>query len=125
MSRPISRMELLAYRAEFRNDLFRQIHRRLRELKATGFTQKRMAQRLGVDEGQLSRCLRGDTDLRLETLSDLARALGCRISASLQSLELPKTTQLTTVADYSDSEGEDQTVEAAVTGTDAGISIAA
>ena len=86
MSRPnraISNRELLAYRAEFRNELFRQVHERLAMLKARGFTQKEMAARLSMNEGQLSRCLRGDNDLRLETLSDLARALDCRIIANL------------------------------------------
>lgn len=84
---PISNREFLAYRAEFRNSLFRQIHRRLRKLREKGFTQKRMAKRLGMDEGQLSRCLRGENDLRLETLADLARALDCRISTSLVPLQ--------------------------------------
>jgi hypothetical protein len=36
---------------------------------------------------QLSRILRGDNDLRLETLSDLARALECRIEVRIISLE--------------------------------------
>ena len=36
-----------------------------------------------MDEGQLSRRLRGDYDLKLETLSDLARGLECRIDVKL------------------------------------------
>ena len=83
----ISEREYLAYRAEVRNTIFRQIHRRLRELKKDGFNQKRMAARLGMNEGQLSRILKGESDLRLETLSDLARALGCRIDTTLLPLE--------------------------------------
>jgi transcriptional regulator with XRE-family HTH domain len=78
--------ELMAYRAELRGDLFRQIHRKLREMKAKGFTQYRMAVRLGIEPSQLSRVLRGDTDIRLETLSDLARALGCRVRSTLAPL---------------------------------------
>lgn len=83
VNEPISNRELLAYRAELRNELFRQIHKRLALLKEKGFTQKQMAKLLSMNEGQLSRVLRGDADLRLETLSDLARALGCRIRANL------------------------------------------
>lgn len=36
-----------------------------------------------MDKGQLSRRLRGDYDLKLETLSDLARGLECRIDVRL------------------------------------------
>lgn len=86
---PIAERELLAYRAEFRNSIFRQIHKRLREAKERGFTQKQMAASLAMNEGQLSRLLRGDSDLRLETLSDLARALDCRIRAELTDLSDP------------------------------------
>src|SRR5690606_22554075 len=125
MSKQIGPRELLAYRAELRNDLFRQIHRRLRQLKSTGFTQKRLAQRLSMDEGQLSRCLRGETDLRLETLSDLARGLGCRITASLQPLEAVQVRQWTTIADYADnSDNDDDLTETSITGTeDANIEV--
>jgi transcriptional regulator with XRE-family HTH domain len=86
--KPIPARELMAYRAEVKGDIFRQIHARLRHLKAAGFTQKQFAQRLGMNEGQLSRVLKGETDLRLETLSDLARGLGCRIVANLNQLNL-------------------------------------
>lgn len=80
--------EFLAYRAEIKGDIFRQIHKRLAYLKTKGFTQKLLAETLGMDEGQLSRCLKGQNDLRLETLSDVARALGCRIRATLAPLDL-------------------------------------
>lgn len=83
----IAERELLTYRAEFRNSLFRQIHRRLRQLKEKGFKQKTMAVLLDMDEGQLSRLLRGESSLRLETLSDLARALDCRVRPVLSPLE--------------------------------------
>ena len=85
--RKISNREFLAYRAEVRGQIFRQIHKRLALLKSRGLTQRSLAARLGIDEGQLSRCLRGENDLRLETLSDLARALGCRIDATLTPLD--------------------------------------
>jgi transcriptional regulator with XRE-family HTH domain len=79
--------ELLAYRVELRGDLFRQIHRKLNALKASGFTQAKLAARLGMEQSQLSRLLRGETDIRLETLSDLARGLGCRVRPVLDPLE--------------------------------------
>lgn len=102
--RPISERELLAFRAEFRNNLFRQIHRRMRGLKATGLTQRRIATRLGMDPGQLSKVLNGEKDIRLETLSDLARALGCRISTSLSPIEQPHLVQanITTSVEWPD-----------------------
>jgi hypothetical protein len=83
----IATRELLAYRAELKGQIFRQIHKRLALLKSQGLTQKALAERLGMNEGQLSRCLKGLHDLRLETLSDLARALGCRIRATLAPLD--------------------------------------
>ena len=103
LERPFPERELLAYRAEFRNNLFRQIHRRLRQLKVSGFTQKRIAIRLGLDPGQLSKVLRGETDIRLETLADLARALGCRIRTTLSPVEQLEiqTNVLSTTVDWS------------------------
>jgi transcriptional regulator with XRE-family HTH domain len=55
-------------------------------VKQHGVTQKTLARRIGIDEGQLSRRLRGHYDLRLETLSDLARGLECRIDVKLTPL---------------------------------------
>jgi transcriptional regulator with XRE-family HTH domain len=83
----ITEEELMAYRAELRGDLFRQIHRKLKELKSMGFTQAKMASRLGMQPSQLSRILQGKTDIRLETLADLARSLGCRVQSSLTPLQ--------------------------------------
>ena len=83
----IPEKELLAYRAEIKGEIFRQIHKKLAELKARGLTQKKLAHRLGMQESQLSRCLKGENDLRLETLSDLARALDCRIRATLSPID--------------------------------------
>ena len=80
---PISRRELLAYRADVKGSIFRQIRELFSRLKEFGFTQKQFAQKIDMDEGQLSRRLRGDYDLQLETLSDLARGLDCRIEVRL------------------------------------------
>jgi transcriptional regulator with XRE-family HTH domain len=83
---PIPKRELLAYQADVKGSIFRQIRERFSHLKEGGFTQKEFAARIGMNEGQLSRRLRGDFDLRLETLSDLARGLDCRIDVELAPL---------------------------------------
>ena len=79
----IPERELLAYQAKLRSDIFRMIRERLNGLKSEGFTQAIMAKQLDIDEGQLSRLLKGDVNLTLETLSDLARGVGCVIEVSL------------------------------------------
>lgn len=83
----IAEREFLAYRADVKGALFRNIRQRFAKLKEGGFTQKDYAAKLGMNEGQLSRLLRGDTDIRLETLSDMALGLGCRIDVTLTPLE--------------------------------------
>jgi len=83
---PISNRELLAYQADLKGSIFRQIRRIFHRMKQHGVTQKTLARRIGMDEGQLSRRLRGDYDLRLETLSDLARGLECRMDVKLTPL---------------------------------------
>jgi transcriptional regulator with XRE-family HTH domain len=81
--KPIARRELLAYQADVKGSIFRQIREVLARFKERGFTQKELAAKIGMDAGQLSRRLRGDYDLQLETLSDLARGLECRIDVKL------------------------------------------
>ena len=83
---PLSKTELLAYQADLKGSIFRQIRQTFSRMKQHGVTQKTLARRIGMDEGQLSRRLRGDYDLRLETLSDLARGLECRIDVKLTPL---------------------------------------
>lgn len=83
----ISERELAEYQAYVKGTLFRQIRKRFRQLKQDfGFTQAHLAKRLGVDEGLLSRRLHGDKGMRLETLSDLARGMDCRIDVKLTPL---------------------------------------
>jgi transcriptional regulator with XRE-family HTH domain len=82
-AKPISKRELLAYQADIKGSIFRQIREMLARRKDQGFTQKELATKIGMDAGQLSRRLRGDYDLKLETLSDLARGLDCRIDVKL------------------------------------------
>jgi len=100
---PISQRELLTYRADVKGSIFRQIRERFAHLKQTGVTQKDLAIKIGMNEGQLSRRLRGDYDLRLETLSDLARGLGCRIDvklAPLSSTRIFAADRITPTADH-------------------------
>lgn len=85
--KPISKRELLAYQADVKGSIFRQIRQILARLKEGGFTQKDLATKISMNEGQLSRRLRGDYDLQLETLSDLARGLDCRIDVKLTPLK--------------------------------------
>jgi transcriptional regulator with XRE-family HTH domain len=82
-AKPISKRELLAYQADIKGSIFRQIREMLARRKDQGFTQKELATKIGMDAGQLSRRLRGDYDSKLETLSDLARGLDCRIDVKL------------------------------------------
>jgi transcriptional regulator with XRE-family HTH domain len=83
----LSERELLSYQADLRSQIFRQVHRTFRHLKERGFTQRKFAKRLGMHASQLSRILKGENDLRLETLSDLARALECRIEVRIVPLD--------------------------------------
>lgn len=82
----ISHRELLAYQADLKGSIFRQIRAMFSYLKQNGFTQKALADRIEMDEGQLSRRLKGTYDLRLETLSDLARGMDCRIDVQIMPL---------------------------------------
>jgi transcriptional regulator with XRE-family HTH domain len=82
----ISHRELLAYQADLKGSIFRQIREMFNYFKLNGFTQKALADRIGMDEGQLSRRLKGNYDLRLETLSDLARGMDCRIDVQIMPL---------------------------------------
>jgi hypothetical protein len=81
---PISEDELILHQIRLKSDIFRQIRKRLLSLKSAGFTQRNLATKLNIDPGQLLRQLSGESDLRLETLSDLARGLDCRIHVTLE-----------------------------------------
>ena len=87
-TKPIPRLELLEYRADVKLEIFRQIRRRFNYLaEKFGFKQGDLAQRLSLDKGLLSKRLKGENDMRLETLSDLARGLDCRIDVMLTPLD--------------------------------------
>ena len=84
----LAEQELCDYRAEVKGEIFRAIRSRVHDLKKFGFTQKDLALRLDMDPAQLCRQLKGEDDLRLESLSDLARGLECRLDVSLTPLDL-------------------------------------
>lgn len=93
--KPIPKRELLAYSAEVKYEIYRQIRKRFHQLRAAcGFDQNHLAKRLGVDKSLVSRRLKGENDMRLETLSDLARGLDCRIEVTLTPLD-----RILTIAD--------------------------
>jgi transcriptional regulator with XRE-family HTH domain len=77
---PFSEEELLAYRLRLKSGLFRQLRALFRRRKAEeGLTQKELARRLNTDEALISKRLRGETNLTVDTLCDLARGMGARI----------------------------------------------
>lgn len=80
---PIPKRELRAYSEEVKFELYRQLRKRFHELKTRGFDQQHLAKRLGVNKSLVSRRLRGENDMGIETLSDLARGLECRIDVRL------------------------------------------
>src|SRR5438552_2202889 len=83
----ISKRELMNYRAEIKNQIFRQIRIMFHRLRnQSNFTQKDLSKKLGASEALISRRLRGENDMRIETFSDLARGLDCRIDVRLTPL---------------------------------------
>lgn len=85
---PISKREFLAYSSEVKFEILRQIRLRVEDLtKSGGFDQVILAKRLGVNKSIVSRRLRGENDMGIETLSDLARGLDCRIDVKITPLD--------------------------------------
>ena len=84
----IPKRELFAYRAELKGELFRALRAMFRRLhEEEGLTQAEIARRLNADPGLISRRMRGQQNMRLETLSDLARAMNCRVDVKLTSFK--------------------------------------
>ena len=85
MALRLTERELLAYRAEIKLSIFDSIVDRYR---AKGEPRALIATRLGKSENEVTEIMKGQLDKpTLEDLSDLARALDCRIVAGLQSLD--------------------------------------
>ncbi len=86
----IPERELLVYAATLKSDAFHELRHALNEKKKAGFTQKRLAERIGMDEGFLSRKLKGEDDLQLETLAVLARGMDYKFEVKLVPLSHPE-----------------------------------
>ena len=75
--------ELEVFRAALKRKLHSQIYRIFLKLKkTTGLTQKDIAERLNIDQALVSKRLRGDANITLDTISDLARAMEATIELS-------------------------------------------
>ena len=58
----------------------------LAESRATGLTQQDIADRLGKSPSFISRRLRGQQNMTIRTMHDMARAMGCRLDVDLRPL---------------------------------------
>ena len=84
--KPILEEELAVYRASLKRKLHSGIYGIFRQLKEVdGLTQKELAARLGIDPALVSKRLRGDANVTLDTISDLARAMEASIEISVTS----------------------------------------
>lgn len=76
----ISEYELLVYQEELKEKMFRALLKHFREGEITYAT---VAERLGIAQWRVERMLKGEQALRIEQLSDLARALDARFQVKL------------------------------------------
>lgn len=84
---PLKKEEKELYRARFKQDLFRQIRAIFRRLQdEQKVTQRDLARRLSTDEALVSKRLRGEANLTVDTLCDLARAMDARLEAVVRPL---------------------------------------
>lgn len=77
---PIPEYELLVYQEELKEKMFRALRKHFKEGQITYAT---VAERLGIAQWRAERMLKGEQGLRLEQLSDLARALDARFQVKL------------------------------------------
>ena len=82
------REEVLAeYWFAVRHKAFEEMLRAYRDAHDTqGLTQDHIAARLGRDKGFISRCLRGKENITLRTMSNIARAMDCRLDVAVSEL---------------------------------------
>lgn len=80
--------ELGYFRALLRQDLFTSVRLLFEQRRREeGLTQRELAKRIGINEALVSRRLAGETNITLDTMSDLARGLGGRIEFRVVPLE--------------------------------------
>jgi transcriptional regulator with XRE-family HTH domain len=66
-----------------RRKVFEQIGR---QFKASGLNQRQLANRLGKSEARVSKWLHGRENITLRTMSDMARAMDCRLEVAVKPL---------------------------------------
>lgn len=75
----LSEKEKYRFRVRFKGDVIRQLRGLFdRFSKEEKLTQKELAQRVNADEALISKRLKGEANLTLNTVSDMARAMGAR-----------------------------------------------
>ncbi|MFD2233336.1 helix-turn-helix domain-containing protein [Phaeospirillum tilakii] len=80
--------EKLLYRMRFRHETYKKLDALFRRLAVErGLTQKAIAEILGVSESLISKRLNGQANMTMDTLCDLARAMGARLQADVVLLE--------------------------------------
>ena len=78
-----------------------------------GLKQEDIASRLNKDKGYISRCMRGQDNLTFRTLSNLARAMDCRLEVSFQVLkDLPVSNYWFTLAEVGEEIEPKEQIEA-------------
>lgn len=81
---PIPGRDLLGYQTALKMDLFRAVRKHFKDGE---ITYAAVAERLGIAQWRVERMLNGEQDLRLDQLSDLARALDARFQIKLVTFE--------------------------------------
>jgi transcriptional regulator with XRE-family HTH domain len=80
--------ELETHRARLKLGVFRQLRALFRKLQQDKkLTQKELAHRLNVDEGLISKRLRGEANFTIDTLCDLARGMDARLDVRVVPLD--------------------------------------
>ena len=80
--------ELAEHWFGFKQDLLGELQRKYREQH---ITQRYIAERIGKEESVVSRCLRGQQNMTVRTMHDLARGMNCSLRLSIERLDdLPR-----------------------------------
>ena len=74
---------------DIRHAAYEELLQAFHEAQKTGLRQDDIATRLGRDKGFISRCLRGEGNITLRTMSNIARAMDCRLDVRLTPLDTP------------------------------------
>jgi transcriptional regulator with XRE-family HTH domain len=89
MAQRIPEDELAEHWFAFKHRLVGQLQSAFRRVSLEkGLTQKDIADRLGMDPAFISRCLRGQQDMTVRAMHDLARATGCRLDVTVRPLDV-------------------------------------